>query len=569
MDTTAPTIDQWYRLYDTAAKIKELRPWEWMLESDVFGFRDSTSDRVDFISVMGAQDEHLSVAVYLGDRAIHDLFRIVNSETLPTPGDLFEMRHLQASFEDRDLLAKEDRATIKRLGLKFRGRQAWPMFRSYRPGFFPWFVEAREAEILIRALDQILDVAPRLKDDPFLLGAPHEDGNFLVRSRQSGRDGAWSERFAHVPEPEPLYADERVGKELTDKLRILPKGPVRVDLLNPESGMEQMWSSVPKKVVELLIDSKVHPAEIVFNSDRMKQLLASVCEQADVALRTADSLHALEEARDSLEEYLIDPPEDPDDELYGQEYEVGTSTAFPDWQPRVTTAPRSLLEAILQPDATPYERLRRRETDLTLEIVKDVPRPVILRAAREMGMLGQGNVSLLESDEEMGNLMDRCLYDISWDGATLLERFIASRAAHLGVEDRATLASMADSYYSLFEITGVEPRSDAVHLSDLLGDRSCALIDINLSDTVLPGLLLATRVISIEGLCMTTGASCAFEPDHRTTLISGLTPKGPAQTKKKRQGKKPRPRQRSDYSAYFFRKHRQLSHIHVRTLTMG
>jgi len=37
-------------------------------------------------------------------------------------------------FEDRDGLDKQDREVIKKLGLKFRGAHAWPMFCSYRPG---------------------------------------------------------------------------------------------------------------------------------------------------------------------------------------------------------------------------------------------------------------------------------------------------------------------------------------------------------------------------------------------------------------------------------------------------
>ena len=199
MDAVTPTRDQWRKLYEAAIAIKDLGPWEWMLESDVFGFRAPVADRLDFISIMGMRGEHLSVAVYLGDRAVVDFFRLETSDEPPAVADMLEIPHLQASFEDRDLLEREDRAIIRQLGFKFRGRQAWPMFRSYRPGFFPWFVESDEVETLICALDQILDVAPRLKEDPFLLCAPDDDQSFLVRSPQPTQDGAaWSEQFVRV-----------------------------------------------------------------------------------------------------------------------------------------------------------------------------------------------------------------------------------------------------------------------------------------------------------------------------------------------------------------------------------
>ena len=54
---------------------------------------------------------------------------------------------LQASFEDRSELHDKDRQVIKDLGLKFRGRQTWPLFRSYRAGFVPWHLDADEGRV--------------------------------------------------------------------------------------------------------------------------------------------------------------------------------------------------------------------------------------------------------------------------------------------------------------------------------------------------------------------------------------------------------------------------------------
>jgi hypothetical protein len=50
---------------------------------------------------------------------------------------LLEIPQLQASWEDREELHVRDRETIKALGRKYRGRQAWPLFRSYQPGYAP------------------------------------------------------------------------------------------------------------------------------------------------------------------------------------------------------------------------------------------------------------------------------------------------------------------------------------------------------------------------------------------------------------------------------------------------
>ena len=54
-------------------------------------------------------------------------------------GRVLEIPQLQASFEDRGHLQKEDRDVIKKLGLKFRGANSWPMFRNYAPECSPGF----------------------------------------------------------------------------------------------------------------------------------------------------------------------------------------------------------------------------------------------------------------------------------------------------------------------------------------------------------------------------------------------------------------------------------------------
>jgi hypothetical protein len=94
------------------------------------------------VSVTGALGEHYGVSLYLGSEGIHGFLDLQTMGPFADPNDLIQIPQLHASFEDRGELDKRDREVIKDLGLKFRGRNAWPMFRSYRPSFFPWFLEA-------------------------------------------------------------------------------------------------------------------------------------------------------------------------------------------------------------------------------------------------------------------------------------------------------------------------------------------------------------------------------------------------------------------------------------------
>jgi len=113
---------------------------------------------------------------------------------------LLETPMLQASFENRNELHKKDREIIKSLGLKFRGRYAWPMFRSYRPGYFPWFLTSEEARFLTWRLEQGLEMALRFRDDPSILEPP-DKGSYLVRvPRKEGDAIIWEDQWVR-PSP--------------------------------------------------------------------------------------------------------------------------------------------------------------------------------------------------------------------------------------------------------------------------------------------------------------------------------------------------------------------------------
>jgi hypothetical protein len=70
------------------------------------------------------------------------------------------------------------------------------------PGYLPWFVTATQARTLAACLEQALDVLPRYRQNPSLLGDPESD-NHLVRvyGTQKGQDG-WHDEI--LPAPEPL-----------------------------------------------------------------------------------------------------------------------------------------------------------------------------------------------------------------------------------------------------------------------------------------------------------------------------------------------------------------------------
>ncbi len=172
MKDQTPRREEWQRLYETAIKVKQLEPWTWMSETDMFAVQDLELGQLGFVSAMGGAGEHFGVSVYLGSDGLDGFMMLQEARGVVSPEVLFMVPQLQVSFEDRELLTSADRAVIKSLGLKFRGRNAWPWFRSMRAGFVPWYLEAAEARFLAHALEQLLDLAPRFATDELVGSRP-------------------------------------------------------------------------------------------------------------------------------------------------------------------------------------------------------------------------------------------------------------------------------------------------------------------------------------------------------------------------------------------------------------
>jgi hypothetical protein len=181
------------RLYDLVDKLYRLAPWSWMEETNLIALRHPQTGEVAYLSVMGQLGDHRAVAVYLGQEAI-ERFNLMNSEDPGTQQDgirlVLESRQLQVSFNERASLSKAALAEIKALGRKYRG-EAWPQMRSYHPGIVPEPINEAETLWLTMALEQLLEVTPRLRSDPGQTLRTNDLGALQILSRQQTPLGEW------------------------------------------------------------------------------------------------------------------------------------------------------------------------------------------------------------------------------------------------------------------------------------------------------------------------------------------------------------------------------------------
>lgn len=332
------------QLYDLAIQVKKLAPWQWMEETDVFGLENPDTGELGFISVMGNIGEYEAVALYPGAKGLYD-FIDFQADQFAVPHRLLELPHLQAAFSDREYLEKEDRDLIKQLGRKFRGPNAWPMFRSYRPGYLPWFVTRAEARFLIHALSQLLDVAKRLRDEatPIQPVRRVEKGGHWVRaSHKEGAEPVWEDQVWSIPRPATEPVAGVVDLDVLEQLKQIPQSdldlevdllltPGRIakpgqrplgvyvlmvadsnsgfilgaDAMTAENSLEDMHAGIPNSLVKTLLQNQIAPKTLRVRSKFLRGLLRSLTQSLNIELRHADELPNIDEAAAFLMESML------------------------------------------------------------------------------------------------------------------------------------------------------------------------------------------------------------------------------------------------------------------------
>jgi hypothetical protein len=243
---------------------------------------------------------------------------------------ILEIPQVQLSFESRDQLEPEQRRIVKQLGLSFRGHNSWPVFRSSRPGFVPWSIDADEAGILAVALEQLLHVAPRLRLNGTSV-LKDDLTEYLVRFRNRSDGGAWTEEFRTIPrlEAAPPIAP---GPEQIRKCRALPAvhNSIEVDffmmptgiregkdrpyypfifvlveaksgivagqkLLSPNGSLEGMFASLPEELLGQLMQIGIRPATVILRPGRLRKILHPVCDDLGIRIHASNRLPKLDE----------------------------------------------------------------------------------------------------------------------------------------------------------------------------------------------------------------------------------------------------------------------------------
>lgn len=331
-----PSKSDWAALYEAAIEFQKASPWEWMDNEDLFAIENPTNAKVGYCTILGSGGEEFGLGIYMGDEGYDAYTRLITGKVDPEDFDEGIMTSLLSMlFVDREFLRKRDVEVIRSLGLRFRGRNAWPFFRSQWPGYVPWFLEKGETLFLTTAVKQALAVANRVRYGE--LDLIPEGGPDRVLTRYY-RAGEWLEEWR---KPKKAERRTQTGTEAMDPVNeaqvhllhsrasqlsgsweldifALPMA-VESALARPyfpicfmaverklglivDTSLTNPWLTLAEKqdaVIQILNKAHRLPHEIRVKSKKVRQVLEPITKALGIDVRVG-SLRMLEQAKASI-----------------------------------------------------------------------------------------------------------------------------------------------------------------------------------------------------------------------------------------------------------------------------
>jgi len=322
-------------LYELASDFYGLLPWRVLDESNLIVVRDSVSGELCYCSVMGGLGEVFSMHANIGTEGLRQ-FRKIEAQEFEDPAEFFVSTHcVYVEFVARPELQRQDRELLAALGHPKGRGLASPIFRTFRPGFLPWFVTEDEARMLAECLQAVITVCAAVASQENLRFWEVAETYPMVTRTEEPEPRYRVEMFKATLPAEPPPVPVRLAEETLHALRgkdYAVRGVVELDLtysgaaigkkgersacaaiamaVDAESGMvlapEVADSSVAagetlaKVFLKAIETSRAVPREVRVRSQRLKECLVPLMESFGVTVRVAKKLPATDRARSHL-----------------------------------------------------------------------------------------------------------------------------------------------------------------------------------------------------------------------------------------------------------------------------
>ena len=334
----------WLEFYQVAEEFRDLAPWNWLYDSNIFGVQDPVSGTVYYCCVMGSGGEVFALGMYPGEEGFQTYLNLAYaSEGTQNQALLAVVRQrlIKVEFVDREEMRKPELDHLKALGLKYRGSRQWVKAEDFQPGYFPELISVEQARLATLVLRQAMVAALRLKEEPELIDRS-DDELFLQTSTELNGTLEWREEWREFPEEEleevRLPVNHAKAKALKHELEMaegtllcsmmyLP-APVIDGEERPYFPLNTLWIGysdgvilgfglfTPKSLPDTFEDKlyaqfrslKVIPGQIVVDSEFAESILEPFCEALGIELMCDPDVPVFEEVTNMLIDQIENMP---------------------------------------------------------------------------------------------------------------------------------------------------------------------------------------------------------------------------------------------------------------------
>lgn len=168
-----------------------------------------------------------------------------------------------------------------------------------------------------------------------------------------------------------------------------------------------------------------------------------------------------------------------------------------------------------------YETYRQGMTEIHMSAVGWAMKQgnLLEKVGRKLGMVAPDGTFIFEAEEDTHHLSDAMLYETSIGGLKTISAFFKENPPSGELETHLKVA-MAKARFGLYRVESSNPENAETRLRGLVAEvPDLTLVNVALSETATPGLVLATRILPLPEMSISTGAYFPFEHAKEKRLI--------------------------------------------------
>lgn len=154
-----PTMKAWEKLYQLAEKVQELSPWTKLWDNDIIVVEIEGRKEPAYIAIAGHSDKSYGFTIYPDNDSY---LRVLRMRQRPKSEPSFLsicfqkciMCYYNAGIEE---LTDEDSFVQKRIGLPNNQNNGTMLFRSAKPGLYPWYLDAQQVQLSTVVLENFIE----------------------------------------------------------------------------------------------------------------------------------------------------------------------------------------------------------------------------------------------------------------------------------------------------------------------------------------------------------------------------------------------------------------------------